>query len=121
MIRRPPRSTLDRSSAASDVYKRQTHNMAERATAITFLFGHLMIFQAALNLMSAVFNPFYEFQKYFVVGAEIAIIFLLSLRFFKASMIESIWKSILITVFLFMSMQYILLSLIHISEPTRPY
>ena len=25
MIRRPPRSTLDRSSAASDVYKRQTH------------------------------------------------------------------------------------------------
>src|SRR5678816_2375284 len=26
MIRRPPRSTLDRSSAASDVYKRQHHN-----------------------------------------------------------------------------------------------
>src|SRR5678809_1755853 len=26
MIRRPPRSTLDRSSAASDVYKRQGYN-----------------------------------------------------------------------------------------------
>src|SRR5678815_2120784 len=26
MIRRPPRSTLDRSSAASDVYKRQLHD-----------------------------------------------------------------------------------------------
>ena len=26
MIRRPPRSTLDRSSAASDVYKRQDYN-----------------------------------------------------------------------------------------------
>src|SRR5678815_3423383 len=26
MIRRPPRSTLDRSSAASDVYKRQRHS-----------------------------------------------------------------------------------------------
>ena len=26
MIRRPPRSTLDRSSAASDVYKRQVKN-----------------------------------------------------------------------------------------------
>ena len=26
MIRRPPRSTLDRSSAASDVYKRQKHH-----------------------------------------------------------------------------------------------
>ncbi|MBK6362682.1 MAG: DUF3667 domain-containing protein [Saprospiraceae bacterium] len=95
--------------ATSVLFRKSTHNMAERATAITFLFGHLMIFQAALNLMSAVFNPFYEFQKYFVVGAEIAIIFLLSLRFFKASMIESIWKSILITVFLFMSMQYILI------------
>src|SRR5678815_2050343 len=29
MIRRPPRSTLDRSSAASDVYKRQPHNVHE--------------------------------------------------------------------------------------------
>ena len=28
MIRRPPRSTLDRSSAASDVYKRQTHYLS---------------------------------------------------------------------------------------------
>ena len=27
MIRRPPRSTLDRSSAASDVYKRQIHHV----------------------------------------------------------------------------------------------
>ena len=27
MIRRPPRSTLDRSSAASDVYKRQIYNI----------------------------------------------------------------------------------------------
>src|SRR5678816_3694491 len=29
MIRRPPRSTLDRSSAASDVYKRQDQHHAE--------------------------------------------------------------------------------------------
>ena len=28
MIRRPPRSTLDRSSAASDVYKRQVRGFA---------------------------------------------------------------------------------------------
>ena len=31
MIRRPPRSTLDRSSAASDVYKRQALKMVEDA------------------------------------------------------------------------------------------
>ena len=82
--------------------------MAERATAITFLFGHLMILQAVLNLISAVFNPFYELQKYLVMGGEIAIIFMLSLRFFKASIMDSIWKSIIIAVFVFMSMQYIL-------------
>ena len=29
MIRRPPRSTLDRSSAASDVYKRQAQERGE--------------------------------------------------------------------------------------------
>src|SRR5678815_4740556 len=31
MIRRPPRSTLDRSSAASDVYKREGSEYARRA------------------------------------------------------------------------------------------
>ena len=34
MIRRPPRSTLDRSSAASDVYKRQGYNMANLRCAV---------------------------------------------------------------------------------------
>ena len=33
MIRRPPRSTLDRSSAASDVYKRQTYDIKEKPQA----------------------------------------------------------------------------------------
>ena len=31
MIRRPPRSTLDRSSAASDVYKRQEYDQIMQA------------------------------------------------------------------------------------------
>ena len=35
MIRRPPRSTLDRSSAASDVYKRQTRFNGNFATTFT--------------------------------------------------------------------------------------
>ena len=34
MIRRPPRSTLDRSSAASDVYKRQAQAVQETAAFI---------------------------------------------------------------------------------------
>jgi len=95
--------------ATSLLFRKSTHNMAERATAITFLFGHLMILQAGLNLISAMFNPFYEIQKYLVMGGEMYIIFILSFRFFKASVIDSIWKSIIIAAFIFMSMQYILM------------
>ena len=36
MIRRPPRSTLDRSSAASDVYKRQILSRAVGAATLLF-------------------------------------------------------------------------------------
>ena len=36
MIRRPPRSTLDRSSAASDVYKRQGRHGGGRLRAVDF-------------------------------------------------------------------------------------
>src|SRR5450756_2857613 len=34
MIRRPPRSTQSRSSAASDVYKRQAHDVRRRGGAV---------------------------------------------------------------------------------------
>src|SRR5665811_200476 len=37
MIRRPPRSTRVRSSAASDVYKRQSHNLAVEPIVRTFV------------------------------------------------------------------------------------
>ena len=37
MIRRPPRSTQSRSSAASDVYKRQLDVWVERETMIKFM------------------------------------------------------------------------------------
>ena len=70
MIRRPPRSTLDRSSAASDVYKRQ------------ILYGNLRIYD--------------------VYGVTI-----LEREVFNQKQIEFNNK--------------LLLSLIHISEPTRPY
>ena len=43
MIRRPPRSTLDRSSAASDVYKRQGEDHVEQVVAIVGPEGHLTL------------------------------------------------------------------------------
>src|SRR5678810_403754 len=42
MIRRPPRSTLDRSSAASDVYKRQVWHIAVRLTQTGADFGQIL-------------------------------------------------------------------------------
>eukprot|EP00826_Nyctotherus_ovalis_P034236 TRINITY_DN2820_c0_g2_i7.p1 TRINITY_DN2820_c0_g2~~TRINITY_DN2820_c0_g2_i7.p1 ORF type:complete len:101 (+),score=1.47 TRINITY_DN2820_c0_g2_i7:29-304(+) len=39
MLRRPPRSTLDRSSAASDVYKRQVHGNIKRGICVTTLWN----------------------------------------------------------------------------------
>ena len=39
MIRRPPRSTLDRSSAASDVYKRQALSVYSEIVAHVFVLG----------------------------------------------------------------------------------
>ena len=69
MIRRPPRSTLDRSSAASDVYKRQEYDAAKEEQGL---------FELRISKLETTLS--------------------------RARIIES--KD---------------LSLIHISEPTRPY
>ncbi len=90
------------------LFAKSIYNLAERATAITFLLGQLMIFQAALHLISALHHPFLAVQKYLVMGAELYIFFILSFKFFKASLTHAIWKTIVITFFVFQSMQYIL-------------
>src|SRR5664279_4314483 len=43
MIRRPPRSTLSSSSAASDVYKRQKFNYAEKVEYWAFMWGTVVM------------------------------------------------------------------------------
>ena len=79
MIRRPPRSTLDRSSAASDVYKRQ-----KLSEDVGVLYGDnpVAIDQASIDLIKK------------SAGREV----------FKIANHKDPY-----------------LSLIHISEPTRPY
>src|SRR5664279_36156 len=52
MIRRPPRSTLSSSSAASDVYKRQVFD--ERDQAVTTYIAELLEAAAALGLKTSI-------------------------------------------------------------------
>ena len=97
MIRRPPRSTLDRSSAASDVYKRQAQEdlVNEEMSEIAKL-------KAELNEMR---------DKYLRIYAEFD-------NFKKRTSKERID---LIKNAAQDTLTALLLSLIHISEPTRPY
>ena len=102
MIRRPPRSTLDRSSAASDVYKRQ------------ILFQLAKLYEDKLDYKNAIKYLYKSFDVtppekrrgradcYNDIGA---ILF----RQGKEEEALKLWK------------QALVLSLIHISEPTRPY
>mgnify|MGYP003380605482 CR=1 FL=1 len=54
MIRRPPRSTLDRSSAASDVYKRQSLPYAKTAQLSPYKAKVLEDLKEAVNEMALI-------------------------------------------------------------------
>ena len=96
MIRRPPRSTLDRSSAASDVYKRQ-----QLASVIGHEIGHVLA-RHSNERMS---------QK---LGAQIGISLIAAVAAPQTAMGRNALS------LLGVGAEYGL-SLIHISEPTRPY
>ena len=75
MLRRPPRSTLDRSSAASDVYKRQYY-ISEHAD-----FGESMQIAGALGKMDIISNgmennKFNWSDKYNIISGLIGGLFL---------------------------------------------
>ena len=89
MIRRPPRSTLDRSSAASDVYKRQGYRGRKCITEFLDLTDEIKEMILADRALSEI--------RYRAVTDG-----MITLR-------QSAVKKVLA------------LSLIHISEPTRPY
>ena len=91
MIRRPPRSTLDRSSAASDVYKRQ-HLLRAPATDLGVSQIHAQEVGGEEGGLGATGpGPHLQEDVTLIVGVR--------------------WDQ--------QTLQF--LSLIHISEPTRPY
>ena len=97
MIRRPPRSTLDRSSAASDVYKRQLgieFNVNENLFA-------MKIGQHFVDIFNAFDIKVPDFEKF---------ISIYKINYFEQMEFSKVYDGVEVT-----------LSLIHISEPTRPY
>ena len=62
MIRRPPRSTLDRSSAASDVYKRQDKGDTEKKC--TEVFADYIFIKNFQNRFFAAANVNYKTVSY---------------------------------------------------------
>ena len=84
MIRRPPRSTLDRSSAASDVYKRQGQHI--KKSLIALVDEDTRAFNQIMNAFGLPKGTDQEKKN-------------------RTDAIQAATK----------------LSLIHISEPTRPY
>ena len=71
MIRRPPRSTLDRSSAASDVYKRQLIILILQVSAIFFF----------VDLLKLIFYPIYKKHKEKLYRVQVKIFLALTLFF----------------------------------------
>ena len=90
MIRRPPRSTLDRSSAASDVYKRQD----------------LIIFDEAHKMSATVWGSEVKKTKRYQMAEELG---------------THTRNLLMMTATPHSGKEEQFLSLIHISEPTRPY
>ena len=107
MIRRPPRSSLDRSSAASDVYKRQGIAMVirRRFLLVRALAGTIAVFIVTAGLVSA------EVIERDRAAGEVAGAFVKELG---AAMMREMAKG-------GPTEAVKVLSLIHISEPTRPY
>ena len=119
MIRRPPRSTLDRSSAASDVYKRQVVLTVALITMITG--GARALRQTDLKRLLA-FGTVSQLGFLMVMfgagrpEATLAgVVLIIAHALFKAPLF------MVVGVIDHQAHSRDILSLIHISEPTRPY
>ena len=99
---------------SSILFPKSQYNSAEKATAITYMLGILLLFEIFLNLISVAFNPFHMVGRQIVRILEIAIIFLLSYKFFNQSIFKAIWKSIIIILTIIFSMKIVLMGFMEI-------
>jgi hypothetical protein len=97
---------------ANKLFAKSKYNSAEKATAITYLFGQLFAYEIIFHLITAAYHPFHTYVKDIVRVIEIAIIFLLSYKFFKQSIMDSIWKTVVIIVSIYYSLKILLFILL---------
>ena len=91
------------------LFPKSKHNVAERVTAICFIFGQLMLYQLVFHIISAIFPAFHEIARPVVLLLEVTIVFLMSYKFFNQTLFNAIWKSIVIFATMIFSMQFILI------------
>ena len=84
------------------------YNLAERATAITYMLGMLMMVQTGLALITALIHPFYFIKPYLVIGVEFYMVFILAYKFYHEKLIHALWKSVVTLLIILFSMSYTL-------------
>ncbi len=84
-------------------------NLAEQATAITFMMGQLMLLEVAINLISFVFPAFYHFSRALVMFAELGILFVIAHKLMNNKWYHALWKSILTLAVIFLVMRLVLM------------
>lgn len=92
------------------LYPRVKYNIAEMATAITFMLGQLMIAEVILNLVCAAIPSFYEVSRFLIMFIEIGIIFFLGNKLFLEKWYHAIWKSSIIFLTIFFTLKLVLIS-----------
>ena len=85
------------------------YNLAELATAITFMMGQLMLLEVAINLISVVFPGFYHFSRILVMIAELGILFVLGYKLLKDKWYHALWKSGLTLAIIYLVMRMVLM------------
>lgn len=91
------------------LFPKSKYNLAEMATAITFMMGQLMLLEIAINLISVVFPDFYSFSRVLVMMAEFGILFILAHKLMKDKWYHAMWKSVLTLAVIFLVMRSVLM------------
>ena len=98
----------------SILFPKSQYNSAEKATAITYMLGFLLLFEILINLVSVAYNPFLILGRQLVRILEVGIIFLLSYKFFNQSIFKAIWKTTIIILTIIFSMKILLMGFMEI-------